>query len=149
LDGEPSGNRGVIVYTGGTFDGLHVGHLELLETCRKIAGPQGRVVASLNRDEFVVRYKRRAPVHPYAVRAELLRSCRFVDLVVCNVGDENSGIAIDVIRPDVIAIGDDWQDKDYLGQLGITEEWLEARRLYIEYIPRTRGVSSSMLRGVA
>lgn len=139
----------MIVYTGGTFDGLHVGHLELFAACRALAGPEGRVVVSVNRDEFVVRYKRRAPVHPYLVRAELVAACRFVDLVVCNIGDEDSGIAIDVVRPDVIAIGSDWQDKDYLAQLGITQGWLDERDLSIEYIPRTRGVSSSALRSAA
>lgn len=139
----------MIVYTGGTFDGLHVGHLELLRACRHMAGLDGKVVVGLNRDEFVVRYKRRAPRFPYAVREELLRAVGYVDLVVCNIGDENSGIAIDVVHPDVLAIGSDWEDKDYYGQLGITQEWLDARRLYVEYIPRTRGVSSTSLRDVA
>ncbi len=139
----------MIVYSGGTFDGLHVGHLELLAACRELAGPDGRVVVSLNRDEFIVRYKRRAPVQSYAVREELVRACRFVDLVVCNIGDEDSRTAIEVVQPDVIAIGSDWQDKDYYGQLGLTADWLAARGLWVEYVPRTRGVSSSAMRGAA
>jgi glycerol-3-phosphate cytidylyltransferase len=138
----------VIVYTGGTFDLLHVGHLELLGYCRLMAGAEGRVVASLNRDEFVKRYKGHSPVQPYAQRAEMLRACRLVDLVVCNVGDENSGIAIDVVQPDLLVIGDDWRDRDYLGQLGISEAWLEQRHLRVSYVPRTRGVSTTELRGV-
>jgi len=136
----------MIAYTGGTFDLLHIGHLELLAACRELAGPRGRVVASLNRDEFVERYKGRRPVQPYAVREEILRACSLVDLVVCNAGDEDSGIAIDVVRPDVLVIGDDWRDRDYLGQLGITAEWLAERRLWIEYVPRTRGTSTTGIR---
>jgi len=136
----------VITYTGGTFDLLHVGHLELLEACRELAGPRGRVVASLNRDEFVERYKGRRPVQPYAVREEILRACSLVDLVVCNTGDEDSGVAIDVVQPDVLVIGDDWRDRDYLGQLGITAEWLAERGLWIEYVPRTRGTSTTGIR---
>jgi cytidyltransferase-like protein len=136
----------VIVYTGGTFDGLHVGHLELLRFCHLMAGTHGRVVVSLNRDEFVERYKGRPPVQPYAARAEMLRACSLVDLVVCNIGDEFSGTAIDVVRPDLIAIGDDWRSKDYLGQLGITQDWLDERGLEIRYVLRTTGVSSSGLR---
>ena len=136
----------MITYTGGTFDLLHVGHIELLEACRELAGPRGRVVVSLNRDEFVERYKGRRPSQPYAVREELLRACSLVDLVVCNAGDEDSRIAIDVVQPDVLVIGDDWRDRDYHGQLGLDQAWLDERRLWIEYVPRTRGTSTTGIR---
>lgn len=143
----------MITYTGGTFDSLHAGHLELLAACRDMAGQDGRVVVALNRDEFIVRYKRRAPLFPYAARAEMLRACRFVDLVVCNSGDEDSGIAIDVVRPDVIVIGADWWDEKevdpearYLKQLGVTRAWMAERNLHVEYVARTRGVSSTGIR---
>ena len=100
----------------------------------------------LNTDEFVTRYKRRAPLQPYAQREELLRACRFVDLVVRNLGEADSKPVIDTIHPDLLAIGDDWIDRDYLGQLGVTAEWLLERRLAIEYVPRTRGVSTTGIR---
>lgn len=145
---------GLVVLTIGTFDVFHNGHLELLAACRQMAGPEGRVVVALNRDEFIVRYKRRAPAFPYAARSEMVRACRFVDLVVCNLGDENSRLVIDVVRPDSLAIGDDWLDpghdeRRYHAQLGVTPEWLAARGLTIAYVARTRGYSSSALRGVA
>lgn len=136
----------MIVLTLGTFDLLHIGHLELLETCTKLAGPRGRVVVGLNSDVFVERYKGRAPAQPYAVREELLRACRFVDLVVRNLGEEDSRPVIETIHPDLLAIGDDWLDRDYLGQLGVTAEWLQERRLAIEYVPRTRGTSTTAIR---
>lgn len=141
----------MIVYTGGSFDGLHVGHLELLAECRKFAGHGGRVVVGLNPDDFIVRYKRRAPLFPYEQREEILRACRFVDLVVANVGGEDSRIAIDVARPDVLAIGDDWLDPGhdetrYLAQLGVTPDWLAERGLHVEYIARTRGTSTTAIR---
>jgi glycerol-3-phosphate cytidylyltransferase len=136
----------VIILTLGSFDMLHVGHLELLETCRKMAGPDGRVVVGLNTDAFITRYKRRAPLQPYGQREEMLRSCRFVDLVVANLGEEDSRGVIETVRPDLLAIGDDWLDRDYLGQLGITATWLQERHLAIEYVPRTRGVSTTQIR---
>lgn len=136
----------MITYTGGTFDVLHIGHLELLAACRQMAGPGGRVVVALNTDEFVARYKNRATIQRYEEREEVLRSLRDVDLVVKNAGDEDSRIAIEVVQPDVIVIGDDWRDKDYLGQLGLTQEWLAERGLWIEYVPRTKGRSTSSFR---
>lgn len=136
----------MIVLTLGTFDLLHVGHVELLEACRNMAGPGGRVVVGLNTDEFVARYKGRPTFQPYAQREELLRACRFVDLVVANLAGEDSKPVIEMVRPDLLAIGDDWLDRDYLGQLGVTAEWLLERRLAIEYVPRTRGVSTTGIR---
>jgi cytidyltransferase-like protein len=141
------------VYTGGTFDLFHGGHIELLAACRDLAGPRGRVIVGLNSDAFVERYKGRLPAEPYAVRSANLYASGFVDAVVLNLGDEDSSIAIDVVRPDVIAIGDDWLDPEaidpearYLAQLGITRDWLYVRQLHVEYVPRTTGISTSALR---
>ena len=138
------------VLTIGTFDGLHVGHLELLRGCRDLAGA-GQVKVGVNRDEFVRRYKGRAPTNPLPHRLEMLTALQVVDAVYVNVGDEDSGLLIDVVRPDLIAIGDDWLDPEhderrYLRQLGITADWLTVRGLQVTYIPRTRGVSSTALR---
>ena len=137
---------GRVVMTLGTFDMLHVGHLELLETSRRLAGEEGRVVVGLNTDAFVERYKGRPCVQSYAQREELLRACRHVDLVVANIGEEDSRTVIDVIRPELLTIGADWQERDYLAQLGVTQAWLDERDLSIFYIPRTRGVSTSGMR---
>lgn len=143
----------MILLTIGTFDTLHVGHLELLGECRRLV-PDGKVYVGVNRDEFVERYKGHPPTQPLAQRVEVLSALRSVDAVFANVGDEDSGVLIDAIRPDMIAIGDDWLDagndqRRYLAQLGITFDWLKERDLRITYIPRTRGQSSTALRGAA
>ena len=140
------------VLTIGTFDRLHVGHLELLEACRYMVGA-GTVSVAVNRDAFVERFKGATP-QPLAHRMEMLRALRVVDQVYVNVGDEDAGLVIDVVGPDMLAIGDDWLDpghdeRRYLAQLGITHEWLAERGLRIDYVPRTRGVSSSALRATA
>jgi glycerol-3-phosphate cytidylyltransferase len=142
-----------VVYTGGTFDLLHVGHIELLRGCRALAGFGGLVVASANTDEFVERYKGRRPTYPLAERLEILRSIRYVDVVVVNVGDEDSRPAIEASGATLLAIGDDWLDREaadpearYRAQLGVSRDWLLERRLRIEYIPRTRGRASSEIR---
>lgn len=141
----------MIVLTIGTFDLLHVGHLELLRECRRIAGQAGTVIAAVNTDAFVERYKGRPPVLLLSQRLEMVRAVRFVDAAVVNVGDEDSGLTIECVRPDVLAIGDDWLDPGrdegrYLAQLGITSDWLRERGLWVEYVPRTRGVSTTLLR---
>ena len=137
------------VLTIGTFDRLHVGHLELLDECRFLAG-QGRVMVGVNRDAFVERFKGVTP-QPLAHRVEMVRALRVVDDVFINVGDEDAGYLIEAVSPELLAIGDDWLDPGgdetrYLAQLGITADWLVERGLRIEYVPRTRGVSSTALR---
>lgn len=138
------------VLTIGTFDALHVGHLELLDGCRYQAGT-GQVWVGVNTDAFVARYKHHPPLQTLEHRVAILRSLRIVDGVFVNVGDEDARVLIDCVRPDVLAIGDDWLDPDhderrYFAQLGVTRDWMDARGLRVVYIPRTTGVSTSALR---
>lgn len=136
----------MIVLTIGSFDALHVGHLELLVASREMAGPTGRVVVGLNTDEFITSYKGHPPFYPFNQRSEMLSALRDVDLVVPNVGGADAAQIIEAIAPDLLTIGSDWEDRDYLGQLGIDQAWLDERGLRIEYVARTRGQSSSAFR---
>jgi glycerol-3-phosphate cytidylyltransferase len=138
--------RGLIVYTGGTFDLFHAGHVKLLRECRTLAGMDGRVVVSLNTDEFVQRYKNLIPTHPYEDRRTILEACRYVDLVVRNAGDEDSKVAIDVIRPNIIAIGEDWRGRDYHAQMGFVPGWLAERGIEIIYVTHLPGRSAANVR---
>lgn len=133
------------VLTLGTFDMLHVGHLELFREARNLANG-GTVVVAVNRDRFVERFKGKRPVIPYQQRHEMVQACRDVDLAVCNTGDESAWPTIMVIEPDLIVVGDDWRDRDYLGQLNVQQEWLDECGIRVVYVPRTTGQSSTAVR---
>lgn len=137
---------GSVVYTGGTFDLWHPGHVYLLQQCRSLAGRDGKVVVALNTDEFVRSYKRLIPTHDYAARRAILEACGLVDLVVKNTGDADSTVAIEVIDPDVIAIGEDWKGRDYHAQMGFTPAWLAERGIELHYLPLLRGFSATATR---
>lgn len=132
-----------IVYTGGTFDLLHAGHVDFLAVCRKIAGDNGRVVVGLNRDEFVASYKGHPPACTYEERRDVLCGCRYVDEVVVNSGDADSKIAITLVNPDFIVIGDDWAHRNYYAQMSFTPEWLNEMDYTLLYVPRQRMLSST------
>lgn len=134
------------VLTIGTFDLLHPGHLDLLRACRDLAGPLGHVVVAVNPSDFVERFKKRRPVQELPERMEMLRACRMVDAVIVNFGEERAGPVIDAVAPDLLVIGDDWRDRDYLGQLHIDQAFLDHRGLSIEYVPRVRDWSTTGIR---
>jgi len=135
-----------VVYTGGTFDLFHAGHVKFLKQCKKIAGQDGRVVVSLNTDEFIQAYKGKAPVMSFAERKAVLMSCRYVDSVVENIGGADSKPAILNVLPDFVVIGDDWAKKDYYAQMQFTQDWLDELKIVLCYVPYTAGVSTTELK---
>ena len=132
-----------IVYTGGTFDLFHSGHVAFLRSCKRIAGKDGRVVVSLNTDEFIAAYKGKPPIMSFDERKAVLMACRYVDSVVANVGGEDSKPAIENVLPDFVVIGDDWARKDYYAQMQFTQDWLDGNKIQLIYVPYTNGVSST------
>ncbi len=134
------------VYTGGTFDLFHYGHVRLLHSCKNLAGVDGKVIVALNTDEFIEAYKGRPPVIPFEGRRAVLEACRYVDVVIPNTGGADSKPAILAAKPDMIAVGSDWKDRDYYAQMGFSEAWLKERGIGLIYLPYTEGISSSAIR---
>jgi glycerol-3-phosphate cytidylyltransferase len=142
---------GRVVYTGGTFDLFHAGHVNFLRQCKEIAGKDwsldlGRVVVALNTDEFIEEYKGKPPVYSYAERRDILQACRYVDFVYPNTGGADSKPAIEVIKPNIIVVGSDWACKDYYAQMQFTQEWLDQKRIVLAYVPYTQGISTTELK---
>jgi cytidyltransferase-like protein len=128
----------------GTFDILHVGHLNLLRACRKIAGNDA-VVVGLNTDEFIREYKGEHPVNKWIDRFRMLLALSCVTSVRKN-DSHDSRVLIEMVQPRAIVIGSDWASRDYYAQIGVTQAWLDARDITMIYVPYTDGISSSKLR---
>ena len=130
---------GLVVYTGGTFDLFHAGHANLLKQCAQY----GEVTVALNTDEFIADYKGKPPVMSYDERAYVLESCRWVDQVIPNTGGADSKETLELVMPNILAIGSDWATKDYYKQMSFTQDWLDERLISLLYIPYTAGISST------
>lgn len=130
------------VYTGGTFDLFHSGHVNFLRKCAQL----GRVVVALNTDGFIEAYKGKPPVCSFEERAEVLLACRWVDEVGPNVDGADSRTSIEMVRPHIIAIGTDWARKDYYAQMGFDQDWLDERDISLIYIPYTHSISTTKLK---
>lgn len=132
-----------ILYTGGTFDILHYGHINFLKQCKLICS---KLIVSLNTDEFVLQYKKQPPIMNYEERRLSLLSCQYVDEVIPNYGGVDSKPAILSVKPQIIAIGDDWAKKNYYQQMNFTQKWLENNGIVLVYIPYTKGISTSEIK---
>lgn len=104
----------VRVFVGGTFDGLHLGHLYLLEFARRrglaLAESLGRTGVRLSvvvaRDESVRRIKHRPPHHTQRERCKLVAALRSVDEAFVGVPNEFIK-SVRRVQPDLIVLGYD------------------------------------------
>lgn len=133
---------GLTVYTGGTFDLLHAGHIAFLKRCSEL----GRVVVSLNTDQFIVDYKGQSPVMNFAERKAVLEACRYVDEVIPNYGGADSTASILMVKPDLIVVGSDWATRNYYEQMNFSQIWLDAHGIGLCYVPYTQGISSTAIK---
>ena len=99
----------MVVYTVGTFDMLHVGHLALLERCRSLGAVVAVGVAS---DSVVKSYKFNVPVIPLEQRVEMLQALRCVD-IVRHYHELEYVSACKELDVDIFVIGEDWGDKPH------------------------------------
>lgn len=137
---------GKVVYTGGTFDLFHSGHVRFLRACRRLVGDEGSVIVALNTDGFIEAYKGRPPIMSFAEREEVLLGCRYVDAVVPNIAGADSKPTILQVDPDFVVIGDDWARRDYYAQMQFTQDWLDDLEIQLVYVPYTQGISTTELK---
>ena len=122
----------MVVYTVGTFDLLHVGHLALLEYCATLGDTVAVGVAS---DEVVKLYKPTIPVIPLEQRLEMLHALRCVDIVLPYHELDYIEVCKEV-KADIFVIGEDWGRKPH--NKGI-EDFLKSQGkevVQIQYSPR-------------
>jgi len=99
----------MVVYTVGTFDLLHVGHLALLKYCASLGDTVAVGVAS---DEVVKLYKPNAPAIPLEQRMQMLLALRCVDIV--RPYHELDYLAVcKEVKADIFVISEEWGKKPH------------------------------------
>jgi glycerol-3-phosphate cytidylyltransferase len=121
------------VITYGTYDLLHEGHINLLRRAKALGD---YLIVGVTNDSFDRERGKLNVRNNVLERVEAVKATGFVDQVII---EDYIGQKIDDILKydvDIFAIGSDWEGKfDYL------KEYCE-----VVYLPRTEGVSSTMLR---
>lgn len=132
----------MIIYTQGSFDIIHSGHMNLLRKCRLIAGKDGKVVVSVLSDRSYTKYRGYIPAKPFTERKRLIEDCKYVDEVI--EGDnEKTKDEIKKCNADLVVVGSDWATKNIYKQYDMDEETLNEKLVYHPY---TTGITSSMIK---
>jgi rfaE bifunctional protein nucleotidyltransferase chain/domain len=101
-----------MVFTNGCFDLLHAGHVSYLESARHLGD---YLVVGLNSDKSVREIKGpERPINTEAMRAHVLAGLAAVDYVVI-FNDPTPLNLIQIIVPNILVKGADWEEKDIVG----------------------------------
>lgn len=126
------------IYTQGSFDVLHAGHINFLRQCAFF----GNVTVALLTDQAYRNYRGYDPVVPFEQRRTLLESVKFVTGVIESVPERTKGEIL-TVRPSIVAVGSDWASKNIYKQYELSQEWLDHERIQLIFLPYTAGVSST------
>ena len=125
--------KGVVVITYGTYDLLHQGHINLLRRAKELGD---YLIVGVTSDSFDRGRGKLNVRNNVLERVEAVKATGYADEVII---EDYVGQKIDDIQKfdvDIFAIGSDWIGKfDYLNEY-----------CKVVYLPRTQGISSTMLR---
>lgn len=126
-------------FISGFFDILHEGHIHILEQAKSCCN---RLIVAVGTDEFMQIRKGREPVLSYNERVQIVRSIKFVDMVVAEE-DLDKIAAYQKYKFDVMFAGDDHEQEDiYVRETKVLKDQYGVDTIYI----KRSDVSSTKIR---
>ena len=121
-----------IVWTNGTFDILHPGHIELFKVARALGD---KVIVATDTDEKIKADKGdHKPVNDLCYRVAMLEAIKYIDVVHTFGSRQELEDLIMLYEPDILLLGDDWRHGDVVGREFAKE---------VRFLPRVGGYASS------
>lgn len=121
-----------VVLTYGTYDLLHIGHINLLRRAKALGD---YLIVGLSTDEFNA-VKGKKAYHSFEERKILLEAIKYVDLIIEERSWEDKRKHIKEYNVDILVMGSDWEGKfDDLTDL-----------CEVIYLPRTEGISTTKIK---
>ena len=120
------------VLTYGTYDLLHVGHINILKRAKELGD---FLIVGLSTDEFNA-LKGKTSFYTYEQRKSVLEAVKYVDLVIPERSWEQKTDDVKKYNVDIFVMGDDWE-----GKFDFLRDYCE-----IKILPRTPDVSSTKAR---
>lgn len=130
-----------IGYTDGVYDLFHVGHLNMIREAKKRCD---FLIVGVHSDEIVLGYKNRSTIICEKDRQEIVSAIKYVDKAVINKTRDKMELWKEH-KFDVVFIGDDWKG---------TKRWNDFEKVLaevgvsVEYIPYTKGISTTQIRNI-
>ncbi len=120
------------VITYGTYDLIHVGHINLLRRAKELGD---YLIVALSTDEFNAG-KHKEAYHSYEDRKKILEAIRYVDEVIPETCWEQKIDDVVSNNVDIFVMGDDWK-----GKFDFLSDYCE-----VIYLPRTAGISTTKIK---
>jgi glycerol-3-phosphate cytidylyltransferase len=118
-----------IVLTYGTFDLLHVGHINLLKRAKALGN---YLIVAISTDEFNA-IKHKQAFYSFEHRKQILEAVKYVDLVIPETCWEQKIDDVKKHNVNVFVMGNDWE-----GKFDFLKEYCE-----VVYLPRTENISTT------
>lgn len=120
------------VWVNGTFDIIHLGHIQLL---KRAADLGDFLIVGVDGDKRVKELKgQQRPINNIVSRITVLEAIKYVDRVLVFDTDEQLETHIKTLRPAIMVIGEEYRDKRIIGSEYVGE---------IIYFPQMEGFSST------
>ncbi|TCT19887.1 glycerol-3-phosphate cytidylyltransferase [Melghiribacillus thermohalophilus] len=120
------------VITYGTFDLLHVGHINLLKRAKALGD---YLIVAVSTDEFNA-LKNKKAYYSYEDRKTILEAVKYVDLVIPEENWEQKIADVQKYDVDIFVMGHDWE-----GKFDFLNDYCE-----VVYLPRTEGISTTKIK---
>ncbi|HLR62785.1 MAG TPA: glycerol-3-phosphate cytidylyltransferase [Lentibacillus sp.] len=120
------------VITYGTFDLLHVGHINILRRAKECGD---YLIVAISSDHFNA-IKEKEAYYSFEQRKVILEAIRYVDEVIPEHNWEQKVEDVQKHDVDVFVMGDDWK-----GKFDFLEDYCE-----VVYLPRTVGISTTKIK---
>ena len=121
------------VITYGTFDLLHVGHINILRRAKEMGD---YLLVVLSSDEFNA-LKGKKAYYSYEDRKTILEALKYVDEVIPETSWDQKISDVQNNDIDIFVMGHDWT-----GKFDFLKDYCE-----VVYLPRTEGISTSKIKG--
>ncbi len=120
------------VITYGTFDLLHIGHINILRRAKEYGD---YLIVAISSDEFNA-LKGKKAYYTFEQRKAILEAIRYVDEVIPEHTWDQKVEDVNKHNVDVFVMGDDWE-----GEFDFLHEHCE-----VVYLPRTVGISTTKIK---
>lgn len=120
----------VRVITFGTFDLLHIGHINIFSRARSLGD---YLIVGISTDALNYSKKKQNPVYNQNDRLNIVKAIRYVDEVFFEESMELKRDYVQKYKADILVMGNDWEGKfDFCSDL-----------CKVVYLPRTENISTS------